>query len=366
MSSRFLIGLEAQIETTTDRVSVDCLHARRASYFARQGRFDEASEIVLRLHAEYDGNRNARISSWLNLVEGLVIFFRSMSIDALDKFRRANVLAVAANFSPMIALSAGWIAHFEFGRLEVEVMKARLEQSFQYAVNSDHDALARSSLVCAVALHISGRYDLARSWYEKARVHAIAEGDDATVSAIMHNITSMAVMLLRQSVLTGTATQDESLDALLGANSTTNYDQLVGAISLSSLVPVLRANILSLRGYSKEALSLYLENINAAQAQGMDRMLAWMRADIAWCHLRAGDSDSALSEASLALKSLEVNTHVDDRAATHTRLAQVYGGLEVTDLAEMHQSLANSAWHQFSALQERFLAAVGGFSTQNC
>jgi hypothetical protein len=357
--SRLLARIDAEIAQTSDQVSVDCLRAERAAYLARQGRFDEAKAIVQSIRERYGEKPNAKVASWLHFVEGLTYLFGDAGGPARDKIRRAFALASAAEFVSMQALCSGWLAHLSFGLLDVDEMTRYVKDAFRLASDHDHHALSRASLVCAVALHLANRYDLAKPWYSSARSHASAAGDETMIGATMHNMTSMSVMNLRQAVLAGASSASVSSNALLEVASTSSYDELVGTVSLSSWAPILQAGAASLLGDWERALELYSIHADEARRQGQERLRSYMHADVAWCRAQTGAPDLALKEVLAAEGGLGADTLVDDRAATHSRLAGALATIGLADAARDHAALATEGWADFSLLQARIVQLLG-------
>jgi tetratricopeptide (TPR) repeat protein len=357
MASRFAELTHARIESAPDQISADCLRGKLAAYLVRQGHREEASIIMRELHARYDQTPVAAVSAWMNLVEGLEFAPKGEQRAAHDKIQRAHALSTAAGLRPMRALSAGWLANLKFGSLEIEGMILRLIEALEHAAVGDHQALARACLVAAVALHLAGRYDLAKTWYVVARNHAAAESDESTVSALMHNQTCMGVANLRQVTLTGVGGARSAPDPLLEAESTMNYDGLVGTVSASTWAPILKAQAAALNGRPAQALQIYEEHLDASKAQGMGRVLCYMYADIAWCYLQVGSNDKSLDFLQLAEGSFQPSTLVDDRAAAHSRLASVTNTLGRRADSQRHAELAAESWAEFSKVQA---SIVGG------
>lgn len=352
MTSRLLTGIEAEIAAARSDVAADCARAKRACFLVRVGRIEEASIELTSLRDRYRQTPVAEIAARLNLTEGLIRFFSGATAPALDKIRRAHAIATTANLPKVVALSSAWLAHLEFSLLQVDAMVVHLRESFVNADGDDHEALSRASLVAGVATHSSYRYDLAKRWYTQTRVHAAAEGDDATLSALLHNMTSMGVMNLRQAVLTGKGESRLALDALMGADSTSSYDDLKGMLGLETWVPLLRAYMASLVNEPCNAIALYARHLEQAKSEGQGRMLSYIYADMAWCHLQLGEVELARSEADEALRSLAVETQIDDRAATHSRLAQTFSAIGSEAAAE-HGSRAEALWSEYALLQTR-------------
>lgn len=352
MSSRLLASLDADISMAKGEAAADCGRAKRACVLVRLGRIDEATAELAQLRGRHRLTTVPEVAIRLNVAEGLVHFFGGSTLPALDKIRRAHAMAKAAGMPRMLALSAAWLAHLHFSLLNVDHMATHLREAFVHAGRDDHETLSRASLVAAVAAHSSDRYDLARPWYTASRVHAIAEGDDATMSALLHNMTSMGVMNLRQATLTGRGESRFALDALVGAESTSSYDELKGMLGLVTWVPLLRAYAASLLGDPKRAIELYSEHIEKATAEGQGRMMSYIHADLAWCHAQVGAVELASREANDALRSLSLDTQIDDQAATHRRLADTYALLEATSAID-HNQLANELWGDYALLQAR-------------
>jgi hypothetical protein len=343
--SRLLLRLEGDIKSARSTFAADCLRAERAGYLARLGQFDEVRVELAALHERYDPRPNVEISAWLNLVEGLVIFSKEMGSAASDKIRRAHALSSAAGLGRLRALSAAWLAHMDFLRADIDAMSIHVREALTLAEKSQYSARARASLVVAQGYHQGGRLDLALPWYFAARENSIAEGDDATVSALMHNMAWLRASNLRQAEILGTPTTGENDHALLSAQSTAHYDLLVGVVSLQAHVPILRAKLLASDGQPAEALILFDNYLNTAVREGMGRLHADLVADRAWCKLKMGRVNEARKDAALAESSIDPDGQFDDRGFAHSRLIDVFSMLGESRAVLVHQERASAAWH---------------------
>ena len=357
--SRLIARLDAAIAAEPDPLQADLLRAERASHLARLGHGDEALADIAALHARHDTRPDARMSCWLAVAEGLASHFKDMGTQAADKLRRAQALSAAAGLKPLQALSAAWLAHLHYLQLDVPALARQVTDALALAAPDHHAARSRASLVVAQGLHFAGRIDLALPWYQRAREHANAEGDEATLSALMHNMAWLRAANIRKSSLTGASQHDEGEHALLAADSTWNFDVMVGATSLNSLVPLLRAQILTLEGQYLPALRLFEQNLEPGIAQGMGRMQSSLLADKAWCLTQLGQFDAARTEALAAKAAVSYKQHIDDQASTHSRLAQIYLLLEEREAADEESALAQSKWLEHDQLQSRLGEALG-------
>jgi len=118
---------------------------------------------------------------------------------ALDRLRRAHALSRAMNHPVLVPLCAAWLVHIEFNANRMEPMLQYAVQALQLAQPTHHAARARVSLVIADAVHFAGRFDLAKDWCAAVRHHALAEGDDAMISAMLHDVAALRANWVRLS-----------------------------------------------------------------------------------------------------------------------------------------------------------------------
>ena len=358
MKSRLLGRLDAAIKAAPSAFAADCLRCERAAYLARQGEVDEVSRELDALRKRYSARPNSELSAWLHLVEGLLCHYRDLSTGARDKLTRAHALSAGAGLKPLQALSAAWLAHLDYMRIDPASMTRHVAEALSLASADHHAALARAKLVVAQAYHEGGRFDLARPWYDRARHHATAEGDDATLSAMMWNMASLRVAGWRQTEACEPAAVGAHAPAMLSADSTAHFDDMLGVKSLRALQPILRAQICTLMGRTDEALALYRTHLAEALAQGMRPVEGVLLADRAWCHVRAGGLDAARADATLAAAALALPGDFCDRAPGHSRLAQVWDSLGAADAARAHRALATTAWAGHRHDQARLVDAL--------
>ena len=357
--SRLLSRLEAEIAGARTQVEADCKRAERAAYLARVGRFDEARAEVGELQEANQRRPQIDVSIWTNLADGLIAYFENVGVSTTDRVQRAYALSGASDRNRLRALCAAWLAQWDYSKTDMRSLANHLREALTLAEPEDHPVRSRACLVAAQALHLAGRLDLAIIWYGKSRLHASLDGDDATISALMHNMAWLRMMSIRQAVLLTGQQDDRAVEqALANAASTEGFDQLQGDSSWAELKPILRAQIVSLRGDARYAVVLYEEHLATAAAPA--RLQANLLADKAWCHAELGRNDDAIHYAELALLGLASETHVDDRAAAHSRLAQVFETLGNTVDHNRQLELARGAWRQHADMQVEIVKLLGG------
>ena len=359
MKSRLLNRLDADIRSAADPLTADCFRCERAAYLARLGDGGEAANELSHVQRRHAAQPNARISAWVHFAEALVGFFSHQAPQSHDKMKRAHALSAAVGHKPLQALSAAWLAHFDYGASRPAAMASHAAQALALAEPDHHAARARACLVVAQSYHDGGRFDQARPWYDDAHRHATAEGDDTTLSGIMWNMTSLRVTALQQAEACGPAQANGGDHARASAESTARFDAMLGMNSLSELSPVLHAQLFTALGQTAEALPLYEAHFDAAMAQGFGGIEGSLRADRAWCRLQAGQRQAARDDAERADQHLlQRPGGWSDRAIGHSRLAQVYGALGDDTAAQRQAELAAGAWEGYRALQVELVDAL--------
>ena len=345
MKSRLLRRLEADIASAKNPRAADCLRCERAAYLARLGEFDTARQELVAVQQRHATRPNAGVSAWVNLGEALVSFYSDLGPASHDKMKRAYALSSAVGLQPLQALSAAWLAHFAYLRMDIGLMARYATEALSLAGEDNHGARARATLVVAQSYHEGGRLDLARPWYDLARRHAAAEGDDVALSAMMWNMASLRVAALRQAEALGPAHAFAGEHALLSAESTAHFDAMLGVRSLQALQPILRAQICTLLGRTEEALPLFEAHVAVSLAQGMASAEGSLRADRAWCRLKAGHREGAEEEAGAAEACLALaHGTFGDRAPGHSRLVQVFEVLGDAGAVLRQKQLAETTW----------------------
>jgi len=291
------------------------------------------------------------VTAWVCLGEGMVAFYADLGGSARDKFLRAHALGTASRNQAILCLSSAWLAHMCYLDQDFRPMILHLGVALTRAAPEDYLSRERSSLVVAQAYHWANRFDLAQPWYERAHSYATGLGDETLLSALMHNMHWLHMSEARRLSLLGTELDRSLPRILLGAEAAGNFDEWVGTQSLKTLIPILRAHILSVLGRYEEALTLFDENLREALKQGLARIECSSLAEVAWCNVEAGRTLEARRFATAAQQKLTECSQPDELAATHGRLAQTFRKLNEELAAEIHAGLALSEWRKHEVAQ---------------
>lgn len=351
LTSRLSKSLESKLAKASNPIERACVKAEQAILLMRHGHLPEAREMLTELHGQAFQYPNPALGAWLYLSEGLMSYYTDFGSGAVEKVQRAHAMSRNADMKPMQALSAAWLAHIHFATHEVEPMAQYLAEALNLAELDHHAARSRTSLVIAQSYHFADRMDQANLWYARARNHAHAQGDDATLSHLIYNMAALRTAQARRANVKGqSADVEEGL--LLGADSVQHYDDAVGGSALIELFHILRAQVLVVQGDFQSAQAMFEAHLPQVMAMGLARLGSSLLSDLAWCRVNNGQAEHALRQAQQAEVELDPDCELDDRALTHARLAQVYAKLGDAAASRRHADSAEATWLEFSKEQQ--------------
>lgn len=356
IKSRLLQHLDKAIAAAPGHLQAAGLRAQRAVLQARHGQLELAREELTELHQLAFQHPNPQLGAWLHLAEGLMNYFTDFSGGAYEKILRARAIANVAGLREVEALAAAWLAHLAYVKHDITALVEQATACRALATPQQHGAHSRLAIALGLAHHFAARPELAQRWYVHARQHAMAEGDDATQSALMYNMAEMRTAHLRRETLAHPERATPEL--LLSADSVARYDEAVGGSAMGELTPILRAQILTVLGQFGPARELYEQHLPQAISRGLARLGSSMLADLAWCRVNSGQREQALEQARESELELDPTCDVDDRAATHSRLAQVYQALGDADAAARHAANAAHEWAELEQQQRGWITAM--------
>jgi len=362
--SRLLTKLDAAIAAAPNPIEAKCLHAERAALLARQGQLEAAKAVIDDLGAQLAWQPNTPLRAWLALAEGLHGYYSALGRGAQTSIEQAYTLTQGlAALHRLHGLAAAWLANMAFANDDMARMAALVRETLTDTTPEHHGARARATLVAAYAYHFAADHPRAMPWYEASRRHAIAEGDETHLSALMHNQAWMRASQARLALLFDANGSDAAHGhtlghALLGAESIGHYDAGVGTASLGSLVPMLRAQVLTAQGRWADALALFDAHFDAALTDGLTRLAPCLLADRAWCEWHQERAAKARVLAAAAEQALAQDCDTDDRAMATARLAQLAAALGDAAAAQRHRHAAQTHYAAHREQQQRIVALL--------
>ena len=232
------------------------LLVRKGIYLARAGRFAEANAVIVEINDRFPIEDFPRIKILRILVEGVLDYYKSLSVHSHDRIFRADLLSIASGDATMVSMTSVWRAHIEFERSNYEEMRNAIVRVQANADQGDHDAHARLARVLADCFSIIGDEQQAKRWFDIAHRHAVDAGDQATIDALIYNRMAFGLARIRaESVFT-------SIDPLrlqfieTSLFSAKNYQNLVDIRSLTHLPDICQARLAALKQDFALALQL--------------------------------------------------------------------------------------------------------------
>lgn len=365
MISRLLAALNARILSAPDERSAACLRAEAAAHRARRG---ESEVVAAEISSLRDLNAHwgdPKLSTWLHLADGVYELTEGRHQAAVDRFERTRAVASALGLYRQMSIAASWLTYIAFMRNDTDALISKVNEVAALGGEADPSAVSRSKMLVGQTFHYAGRYDLARPWYQSARELAVEVGDDVITSALLFNIASHHVSNYRQHSLRGGISSAPVGLLAMASESVANYDEMAGINSLDSFGGTLLASIHLFHDRFGESSKLFKEFIDVAERQGLERMKAPYLADLSYCQVKLGELDAGRTYACLAQEAISRAVHIDDLAATRSRLAQTFSLLGEGILSTEQADLADELWARHEEFQRGLLdklATVGSFS----
>ena len=362
--SRLMATLDAAIAGAPNPIEAKCLRAERAGLLARQGQLEAAKNVIDELNAQLAWHPNTPLRAWLALAEGLHGYYSALGRGAQASIEQAYMLARGFGaLKRLHALSAAWLANMAFVNGDMPRMASLVREALDTALPEHHGPRARAALVAGYAYHFAGQSSRAQPWYEASRRHAVAEGDETHLSALMHNQAWMRASQARLALLFAADGADATHEAaashaLMGAESIGHYDAGIGTASLGSLVPMLRAQVLTAQGRWTDALALFDTHFDTALSDGLARLAPCLLADRAWCEWHNGDAKKARVLVAAAEQALTQPCDTDDSAMATARLAQVCSALGDEAAAWRHRDVSRQHHAQHCEQQLHIVALL--------
>lgn len=325
------------------------LRAELAVHLARAGE-DVTSELAeLR-------QRNLRfgdpiLSVWIHVADGVRLLTDGLVADAEQGFARARAVALAIQAGRELSVVDSWQAYIQYTKNDILGAIKKLAGLFAAAGVADKTALGRAMMLVGQMHHFSGSVDLSRPWYVAARDVVLETGDQGLHSALLFNMASHHVCNYRHHVIRGSR-RSIDLDLLRATvESVKNYDDLVGIDSLKAYEVSLLASVHLFNERYSEALALYQGYLAKDRFDALSRMSSLYISEMAVCAASLGDSSLARRFVLDADSAVSESVHIDDIAATRSRLSQALELVGDTEAASRQRFLAEGFWLRHEEFQ---------------
>jgi tetratricopeptide (TPR) repeat protein len=360
--SKLLSALEERIALESDDYLRAEHRARKAAYLARTGYFQESKDEIAKVRLQFGDGRSGRVTVLIMIAEGLLLHFESLSTSALDRLARGQILAQAGRDQELIALTSAWKAFFEFERSEFEAAARSIGVAITSAANDDHASRLRIAAVLYTAWALSGDSAGAKKQFLRGREHALKEGDQAGLDALLHNKAVFSAARLRAQHCFEEV-EPETVSLLrIEIGSARNLQQLARIRSLSSYIELADARLATVEGRYERSLAL-LEGLHGTGPFpkghfGFEVGLI----EQAFCLGKLGRLDEAIARAEPALHSDLADFDVDDAMVAKWQLAELSKIDSRFGSAALQTSKFEAAKVVYLSMTDRISRAFGSFA----
>jgi len=354
-SSRSIDIIDKQILQCQEPAKKLLLFAKKAGRLARFSCLPEAFLMVKELRAknvEYD----PQLSGWILLAEGLIEHFERLdNAKSKDKYNRAFLVGQMVDDHELASIAAAWMAHCELVSGQVKEAAEHIVSAFNWSDVSGSEARGRACMVLGDAFNWAGQTELARNWYRSARDHAIRDGDIAMQNVMLFNGATFGVNNLTLQDCFNPVTADSLKRVEMDAASAANLNNALGIQSLSSLIPMMQAELLIIKGKWSEAINIMSANIDFAALDGQKRLLPKFLAQRAWCHANLGDFENSTKFSRASLDLISDCKDLDDLTVLHCRLSSVGRLIKDSEMEIKNKSYAVEYSRKFKIQQIEIL-----------
>jgi tetratricopeptide (TPR) repeat protein len=327
-------------------------------HLARLNHLEAATAEIAALRAELGTAMDPEAGAWVLLTEGVLHFFQLDLDRSFDRLRRSYGIGKSARVSTVLGLSSAWLAHVSFHIPDYERACDYVLESLNSASPVDHAARFRAASVVAQFFGYSDQPDEARAWTTTARKHATAEGDEASIAALLFNTTIYRINGARLAHAFSEEVPPDFGRLVLELNSSLNFDTLAEGAGHPMGPVTLKGHASVIEGKYGDAV-MHLESALSGGVYESNR--ATIEADLAHCLWQLGDLPNAQRLGREALSSIQRTPDPDDRAFVYKRLASVGTDLG-TSSAEL-EALAAENLSQFRTLQDFIRQLCAKFPT---
>ena len=348
---RSITLLDEQINNCFDLAERNTLFAKKAAALTRHSFFEDAKNILSRLrtiNSKYD----PRLSAWIMFVEGQIEHFETLNITrARDKFVRAHLISQVAKDRELASATSAWLAHCDFVDGRLPDAAGYLAKAFNWSRELKGDARGRACMVLADGFNMAGDTITAKHWYSAARACAVEAGDIAMQNVMLFNSAAFHVSHLTLSDCVSTVTSEELKRTKLEVASASNLNAALGITSLSSMIPIMLAEVLVIEKEWSRAERDFSLHLPQLAAEGQSKQAHKITAQRAWCRANIGDRAGAHRDVQAASASSSENSDCDDLSVLHYRLAAASAILDEPELHEHHRVVADGYLVEFRGQQ---------------
>jgi tetratricopeptide (TPR) repeat protein len=283
-------------------------------------------------------------------------------LEARDRAMRAQLLGDVMRDAQIIALSSSWRAHIEFEFSSFDVAALALKKALAVITDSDHSAWSRCCIVLFNAFAFVGERDRAQGWFLRGHQHAVADGDQASIDALLQSRASYDVA----QAWVGRCLERDSEKLLTIARaevaSAKNLQQLVRVQAHQDYIALAECNLWLLEGRYVEALDWLsrLEGTGPFPSGHFTESTSYVMT--AFCHLKLGRMDDAVAAFDQVRGASWGGIDVDDRLIISWMTRELARQSDRFIPADLAEAGFNQAAEEYQVEVARVARVFSGFA----
>jgi len=345
--SQLLARLKRDLDSSVDPLERAEVSARIAGNLARLGRFDEARQFTFAVRQQFGQGQSGRVTVWLMVAEALIHHYENLSPLALERIRGAQVLGSAMGYSTIVALASAWKAHIEFERSDFESMLASIDLAFKSVGAAEHDAQVRLAIVLSNSFMIAGDHDQGKLWFKHGHLHAVTNGDQASIDALLYNRAAFLLARMRVVNCRTPITVEELTSARMEVASAKNLQNLVRVAALEDHVRLLEARLMLLESKFESAISALQVVRGSAPFAPHNFDQKFVELEICFAQMMLGQVDAALAHLPRVSVDDFDGLDIDERVVA----AWMLGKMATLDA---RVGVVGDYWSQFEGLWSKY------------
>lgn len=341
-TARIIENLDKQIGLAQSDSERNLLYARKSFVLARHSLVAPARDLIRELRRINANYQDTRLSAWVMFAEGVIEYSDSMHLPkSKDRTFRAYLIAQVVNDPALAGTAAAWLAFFTWIEGKYSESRDYLAKAFQWTPKGETEARSRANMVFGMAFYFGGQLERARHWMQLARNQAVNSGDIAMQNIILFNSAAFQTTQVCLLDCVGKLEAKELQFAVMSSQSAGNLNTALGISNQPSMVPVQRAELLTVQQKWEEALSLFDAHIESSVLEGQAQWAGKFYAHRAWCGANLGDYASCRRDIEMALNEANQPRDPDDLAILHYRIAACGDMLKDEELKAFHRAMAD-------------------------
>lgn len=323
--SQLLFRIEERLLVESDPNIRAELLARQSGYFARIGRFAEAKKNIGELRKVFSDGRSGRVTAFIMLAEGLVLHYEQLGIGALDRIARAQLIGKAIRDSEVVALSSAWLAHLQFESSKFDLAARSIKLALESAADENHSAGVRCAVVLFNAFALCGERKASQHWFMLGRDHALKDGDQASIDALLHSRAAFGVAWIRSQRCKSAIDVPALSLARAEIASARNLQHLARVEAHSNYIDLCDARLAIVEGRYQSAKELLMLIRNAGPYPDGHFSQSLVDLEIAYCEFKLNHLDLALKAFASVSHASIASLDVDDRLVAAWMVRELVG-----------------------------------------